>query len=47
MEIARLAEKLPNLIELSSVRGHRSINMLKRHYHPKAEDIARKLDKAD
>ena len=41
--ITRLAEKLPNLIELSAVSGHRSIAMLKRYYHPRAEDIARKL----
>lgn len=45
MAITRLAEKLPNLIELSAVSGHRSLAMLKRYYHPKAEDIARKLDK--
>ena len=45
MAITRLAEKLPNLIELSSVTGHRSLAMLKRYYHPRAEDIARKLDK--
>ena len=41
--VTRLAEKLPNLIELSAVSGHRSLAMLKRYYHPKAEDIARKL----
>jgi integrase len=41
--ITRLAEKLPNLIELSAVTGHRSLAMLKRYYHPRAEDIAKKL----
>ena len=41
--VTRLAEKLPNLIELSAVSGHRSLAMLKRYYHPRAEDIARKL----
>jgi integrase len=41
--VTRLAEKLPNLIELSAVSGHRSLTMLKRYYHPRAEDIARKL----
>jgi integrase len=41
--VTRLAEKLPNLMELSAVSGHRSLAMLKRYYHPKAEDIARKL----
>jgi integrase len=35
--VTRLAERLPNLIELSAV------TMLKRYYHPRAEDIARKL----
>lgn len=40
---SRLAEKLPNLIELSSVTGHRDLRMLKRYYHPKAEDLAKKL----
>lgn len=41
--VTRLAEILPNLIELSAVSGHRSLAMLKRYYHPRAEDIARKL----
>lgn len=45
MAITHLAEKLPNLIELSSLTGHRSLTMLKRNCHPKAEDIKRKLDK--
>lgn len=40
---SRLAEKLPNLLELSAVTGHRDIRMLKRYYHPRAEDIAKKL----
>ncbi len=43
MAITRLAENLPNLIELSAVSGHKSLAMLKRYYHPKAEDLARKL----
>lgn len=43
MAITRMAQKLPNLIELSAVSGHRSLAMLKRYYHPRAEDIARKL----
>ncbi len=38
-----LATKLPNLIELSSVTGHKSLAMLRRYYHPKATDLARKL----
>ena len=43
MAITRLAEKLPNLIELSAVSGHKSLAMLKRYYHPKASELARKL----
>jgi integrase len=39
----RLAEKLPNVIELASVTGHQTIQMLKRYYHPSAEAMARKL----
>lgn len=40
---SRLADKLPNVIELSSVTGHKDLRMLKRYYHPKAEDLAKKL----
>ncbi len=40
---SRLAEKLPNVIELSSVTGHRDLKMLQRYYHPRAEDLAKKL----
>jgi hypothetical protein len=43
MAITRLAEKLPNLIELSAVSGHKSLAMLKRYYHPNVEDLARKI----
>jgi integrase len=43
MAITRLAEKLPNLIELSAVSGHKSLAMLKRYYHPSAEQLAEKL----
>lgn len=41
--ITRLAEKLPNVIELAAVSGHKSLRMLQRYYHPKAEDLAKKL----
>lgn len=41
--ITRLAEKLPNVIELSAVTGHKSLAMLKRYYHVKPEVLARKL----
>lgn len=40
---SRLAEKLPNLIELASVTGHKDLRQLKRYYHPRAEDLAKKL----
>lgn len=40
---SRLAEKLPNVIELAAVTGHQTIQMLKRYYHPKAEALAQKL----
>ena len=43
MAITKLAEKLPNLIELSAVSGHKSLTMLKRYYHPSAEQLAEKL----
>ncbi|CAN7213545.1 site-specific integrase [Cupriavidus necator] len=41
--ITRLATKLPNLIELAAVSGHRSLTMLKRYYHPAAADLAKKI----
>ena len=40
---SRLAEKLSNVLELSSVTGHKDLRMLKRYYHPRAEDLAKKL----
>ncbi|MFC6307486.1 site-specific integrase [Paraburkholderia dipogonis] len=44
MATTRLAEKLPNVVELASVTGHQTVQMLKRYYHPSAEALARKLD---
>lgn len=41
--VTRLAEKLPNIIELASVSGHQDVRMLKRYCHPRAEDLAKKL----
>ena len=38
-----IASKLPNVIELAAVTGHKSLSMLKRYYHPKATELARKL----
>ena len=41
--ITHMATKLPNLIELAAVSGHKSLKMLQRYYHPDAGDLARKL----
>jgi len=40
---SRLAEKL-QMHELMKVTGHKSSAMLARYYHPRAEDLAKKLD---
>ncbi|MGN4191787.1 tyrosine-type recombinase/integrase [Burkholderia gladioli] len=40
---SRLAEKFA-LHELAKITGHRDTKMLMRYYHPKAEDLAKKLD---
>lgn len=40
---SRIAEKLSNILELASVTGHKDLQMLKRYYHPRAEDLAKKL----
>lgn len=40
---SRIAEKLDNVLELSAVTGHKTLAMLKRYYHPRAKDLARKL----
>jgi len=41
--ITRMSDKLSNVIELSAVTGHKSVQMLKRYYHPSAEALALKL----
>ena len=41
--ITQMSRKLPNVIELASVSGHRSLKMLQRYYHPRPEELARKL----
>lgn len=41
--ISHLSKKLPNLIELAAVSGHRSLAMLKKYYHPSATELALKL----
>lgn len=41
--ISRIALKLDNVLELSAVTGHVSLQMLKRYFHPIASDLAKKL----
>jgi integrase len=41
--ITAMSRKLPNVIELASVTGHKSLKMLQRYYHPSAEELAQKL----
>ena len=41
--ITRMAEKLPNVIELAAVSGHKSLMVLKQYYRPSAFDLAIKL----
>ncbi len=40
----RLSKKLANVLELSAVTGHRSLQSLKIYYNPKAQELAAKLD---
>ena len=40
---SRLSGKLPNLIELAALTGHKDQRMLKRYCHPRATDLAKKL----
>lgn len=39
----RIADKVDNLIELATITGHKDLQMLKRYYHPKTADLAKKL----
>ena len=41
--ITRMAEKLPNVIELAAVSGHKSLMVLKHYYRPMAIELAKKL----
>ncbi len=41
--ITRMAVKLPNVIELAAVSGHKSLMVLKRYYRPTAMELAQKL----
>lgn len=40
---SRMAERLSNILELSAVTGHKDLRMLKRYYHPRTSDLAKKL----
>lgn len=40
---SRLAKIFPNVIELSMVTGHSDLKMLKRYYHTRPEDLAKRL----
>ena len=42
--ITAMSGKLTNVIELSSVTGHKSLSMLKRYIHLNISELARKLD---
>jgi integrase len=41
--ITRMSEKIPNVIELAAVSGHKSLMVLKLYYRPTASELARKL----
>ena len=41
--ITAISERLPNVIELAMMTGHRSLKMLARYYHAKPEALAVKL----
>ena len=41
--ITRIAEKLPNVIELAVVSRHKSLMVLKRYYRPQVQDLVLKL----
>jgi len=43
MAITRLSERLPYVIELAAVSGHKSLKMLQRYYHPSTERLVQKL----
>jgi integrase len=41
--ITIMAQKLPNVIELAAVSGHKSLMILKQYYRPAASELASKL----
>lgn len=40
---SKLAQQIPNVIELSRITGHTDLRMLSRYYHISAKDLAKKL----
>lgn len=42
---SRLFEKGLNIMEVAAITGHKTLDMLKRYTHLRAEDLAKKLDK--
>ncbi len=40
---SRMANRLPNVIELAAVTGHLDLKMLQRYYHTRPEELASKL----
>jgi integrase len=44
MAITRLASKFSNPMEIAAISGHKSLSMLKRYTHIKAEDLVQKLE---
>jgi integrase len=41
--ITHLAKKLPNVLELAAVSGHKELRMLKRYHHPNPVELAIKI----
>lgn len=41
--ISRLSKKVPNVIELAAISGHKDLQMLKRYYHTDPLELAKKL----
>jgi integrase len=44
MAITRLASRFSNPMEIAAISGHKSLSMLRRYTHIKAEDLVQKLD---
>jgi integrase len=45
--VSRLSLRLTNILELSSVTGHKDLRMLKRYFHPDPKALAKKLAAPD